>query len=234
MKSPTFLAIIPARCGSKGLPGKNLRPLLGKPLIGWSIDAALQSKYITKTIVSSDCNEVLEAAQKLGATAVRRPKELALDSSPSEPLILHAINLFESEGRKFDYIALLQPTSPLRDHMDLDRAIEQLLENDADAIISVYEPAHSPFKAFIQNDDGFLRGIYDDKTPFMRRQDLPRVFLTNGAIYIVKTELFKSTHKLFGERTLPFIMPKERSIDIDDIDDFQKAERYLTDRKRDD
>jgi len=226
-RQPTFLAIIPARCGSKGLPGKNILPLIGKPLIAWSINASLKSKFVTSTIVSSDCDEILNVAKEFGATPLKRPKELAQDSSPSEPLISHAIEHFEREGEFFDYLILLQPTSPLRDASDIDSAIKKLLANNADALISVYEPSHSPFKAFTTNSEGYLQGIVDNETPFMRRQDLPSVYLTNGAIYIIKTEEFKKTRRLFASKTLPYIMPKEKSVDIDTPDDLKSAEEYL-------
>jgi len=226
-KQPTFLAIIPARCGSKGLPGKNTLPLAGKPLLAWSVEAALNSKYITETIVSSDCKEILNVAQKYGAYPLQRPKELALDSSPSEPLIHHAIEHFKKEGKEFDYTILLQPTSPLRDSADIDNAIEYLLKKRANALISVYEPTHSPFKAFKLNNEGYLEGIVDNEKPFLRRQDLPSVYFTNGAIYIIKTAIFETTLKLFTSSTVPFIMSIEKSIDIDTLDDFKKAEFFL-------
>ncbi len=230
---PTFLAVVPARCGSKGLPGKNIMPLHGKPLIAWSIEAALNSKYITDTVVSSDCDEILSVAREYGAYALKRPKELALDSSPSEPLITHAIESLEKEGRSYDFVVLLQPTSPLRDSKDIDNAIESMLNKGGNASISVYEPSHSPFKAFVAKENGFLKGIVDDDKPFMRRQDLPSVYLTNGAIYIINTEIFLKTQRLFTDRTVPYIMPIEKSVDIDSIDDFKVAEKALakSDRK---
>ncbi len=226
-KRPTFLAVIPARCGSKGLPGKNIMPLHGKPLIAWSIDAALSSRYISDTVVSSDCEEILSVARKYNALALKRPKELALDSSPSEPLITHAIESLEKEGRFYDFVVLLQPTSPLRDSKDIDNAIESMLNKRGNASISVYEPSHSPFKAFVTKENGFLKGIVDDDKPFMRRQDLPSVYLTNGAIYIVSTEMFLKTQRLFTDKTVPYVMPIEKSIDIDTIDDFEVAEKAL-------
>ena len=224
---PRFLAIVPARCGSKGLPGKNLLPLKNKPLLAWSVEAGLGSRYTSKTVVSSDCEEILDVARSYGAYALRRPKALALDSSPSEPLIQHALEHFANEGEPFDYAILLQPTSPLRNAEDLDRAIETLLDSDANALISVYEPEHSPFKSFKVDEEGYLHGLIDDETPFMRRQDLPRVYMPNGAIYIVETDYFLRSGKLFSSRTVPFVMPREKSVDIDDLEDFKRAEKIL-------
>ncbi len=226
-RKPTFLAIIPARCGSKGIPGKNIRPFAGKPLLAWSVEAAKNSRYITETVLSSDCDEILEVGERYGVKPLKRPKELATDSAPSEPLILDAIERLERKGKVFDYLVLLQPTSPLREAEDIDRAIDSMLKADADAAISVYEPTHSPYKAFVKKSDGFLEGIVDNDKPFMRRQDLPPVYFTNGAIYIIKTAIFKREKRLFCERTIPYIMPVEKSIDIDSIEDFEKAEMFI-------
>ncbi len=227
MKKPTFLAIIPARCGSKGIKDKNIYPLLGKPLIAWSIDAALHAEYITKTVVSSDCDKILSVAKEYGAHPIKRPEALATDTAPSEPLILDVIEQLEQRGESYDYIVLLQPTSPLRNSDDIDEAIKRLLQTGADALISVYEPSHSPYKAFIRNENGFLRGIVDNDKPFMRRQDLPPVYFTNGAIYIIDTSIFKDTKRLFCERTIPYIMSAKKSVDIDTLDDIKRAEKSL-------
>ena len=136
----TFLAIIPARGGSKRLPRKNLLDLCGKPLIAWSIESALKSKYISKVIVSSDDEEILQISLNFGATVIKRPDELASDTATTFDAIEHTIKSLE----KYDYVVLLQPTSPLRDEKHIDKAIELLEEKDADAIISVCEVEHSP------------------------------------------------------------------------------------------
>lgn len=223
----TFLAIIPARGGSKGLPGKNIIDLCGKPLMVWSIEAALGSQYITQTVVSSDCDIILKGARDSGARPLRRPDVLANDSAPSEPVISHVIESLALEDQFFDYIVLLQPTSPLRSAEDIDFAIREILAKNADALISVYEPEHTPYKAFITNKQGYLAGLVDNKTPFMRRQDLPVTYMPNGAIYIVKTDLFKQSGRLFSDKTIPYLMSIEKSSDIDTYEDLERVREIM-------
>jgi len=218
----TFLAIVPARGGSKGLPGKNIADLAGKPLIAWSIEAGQKSKYINKVVVSSDSDEILEIAQDFGAQPLKRPDKLASDTAASEPVIAHALVSLLQAGERYDYIVLLQPTSPLRNFEDIDNAIETMLRQKADALISVYEPPHTPYKAFKQNTQGYLEGLIDSETPFKRRQDLPKVYMPNGAIYIVNSEKFMKTGKLFTDKTIPYVMSIQRSADIDTLEDLQK------------
>ena len=219
-----FLAVIPARGGSKGIPKKNIVDLGGKPLLAWSVEAALALKEDVSVYVSSDCEEILKVASEYKAKTILRPPELALDQTATEPVLLHAI---ESLEETFDYLILLQPTSPLRNQEDILNAIKLITESGADALISVYEPSHTPYKAFKEGADGFLEGLVDNKTPFMRRQDLPRTYMPNGAIYIVKIDWFKKTHTLFSDTTLPYVMSEEKSIDIDTQEDIKKVEEYI-------
>lgn len=149
-KNKTFLAIIPARGGSKRLPRKNVLDLCGKPLITWSIEAGLNSKYIDKVVVSSDDDEILEISRKFGAETIKRPDELASDTATTFDAIKHTIDNLE----KYDYIVLLQPTSPLRDQKHIDEAIELLVEKNADAVVSVCEMDHSPLWSNTLPQDG--------------------------------------------------------------------------------
>jgi len=222
-----FLAVIPARGGSKGIVKKNIVDVAGKPLLAWSIEAALAIKEDVSVFVSSDCEEILKVASKYGAKTILRPPELALDKTATEPVLLHAIELVQTQDESFDYLILLQPTSPLRNHKDIEKSIKLITESGADALISVYEPSHTPYKAFKERTDGFLEGLVDNKTPFMRRQDLPRTYMPNGAIYIVKIDWFKKTHTLFANTTLPYVMSEEKSIDIDTQEDIKKVEEYI-------
>ena len=219
-----ILAIIPARGGSKGLPGKNILPLAGKPLISWTIDASLNSKYITKAIVSSDDNEILDTAQKYGSNILKRPNEFAKDDSPSEVVIEHALKEIKED---FDYIILLQPTSPLRDHIDIDSAFEKLFNSNATALISVYEIDNKILKAFKENDKGYIEGVSNNKYPFMRRQELPKTYLSNGAIYIIDVKEFIKNRSFFTDKTIYYKMDKNKSLDIDTKDDLEHAQRYL-------
>lgn len=214
-----ILAIIPARGGSKGIPNKNIIDVGGKPLIVWSIEAALKSKYISKVIVSSDSDIILNIAKKTGSEIIKRPNELASDSARSEPVVKHVVNELLEKGEKFDYVILLQPTSPLRTSEDIDRSFEKLVKTKATAIISVSEVEKNPLKSFMINETGFLKGIVNDEFPFMPRQELPKVFYPNGSIYIIETRSFLKTNKLFTDKTIAYETSLESSIDIDCISD---------------
>lgn len=219
-----ILSIIPARGGSKGLPKKNITDLKGKPLIAWTIEASLKSKYITKTIVSSDSEEILEVANSYGANTLKRPSEFATDISSSEVVVKHCL---ESLSQEFDYLVLLQATSPLRDTLDIDMAFEKLFSTEASALISVCEYDNKILKAFINNDEGYIEGISNNKFPFMRRQDLPKTFMSNGAIYIIKVSEFIKNNSFFTNKTISFTMDEIKSLDVDTKDDLIKVERYL-------
>jgi CMP-N-acetylneuraminic acid synthetase len=169
-----IISIIPARGGSKGLPKKNILELAGKPLIAWTIESSLKSKYISKTIVSSDCDEILNISSKYGSEILKRPDELARDTTPTEPVVEHILQNIKDLGN-YSYLVLLQPTSPLRDEKDIDEAISKLIqEKDATALISVKEIDNKILKAFKINNNGYLEGISNNKYPFMRRQDFQK------------------------------------------------------------
>ncbi len=221
-----IISIIPARGGSKGLPGKNIIDLAGKPLIAWTIEASLKSKYITKTIVSSDNNNIIEISKKFGAETIKRPDELALDTTHSEPVIEHALKNIENI-EQYDYLILLQPTSPLRDEKDIDGAIEFLIEKKASALISTKLIDNRILKTFKNDGNGYLEGIANNNYPFMRRQDLPNVYMPNGAIYIVSLKEFLKTKKLFTDKTISFEMSEEKSFDIDTKEDLKKIKKYM-------
>lgn len=228
MTDKKILAIIPARGGSKGLPRKNIIDLAGKPLIAWSIEAALKSRYITTTVVSSEDDEILAVAAQHGAGIVRRPNELAQDTTASEPVITHALQeVMNRQDEKFDYVVLLQPTSPLRSAEHIDAAFEQLLHSDADALISVCQYDKKVLKTFLKNDEGYLHGIANDRYPFMRRQDLPDVLMPNGAVYIIEADAFLKEERLFTSRTVPFTMNDESSVDVDTLEDLQMIEKII-------
>jgi CMP-N-acetylneuraminic acid synthetase len=226
-RSERIAAIIPARGGSKGIKNKNIIPICGKPLIAFSIEAALYSKYIAETVVSSDDEKILNISLELGATALKRPPELATDAAPSEPVISHVLSQLKSEGREFDIVMLLQPTSPLRISEDIDGAVEAFYSRHTEALISVYSPAHAPLKAFMVNENGFLQGVFNNEAPFMRRQDLPDSYYPNGAIFMTYVRLFMASGSFLASKTIPYIMPEERSIDIDTIQDVRAAEKYF-------
>lgn len=214
------LSIIPARSGSKGLSQKNTLNLAGKPLIAWSIEASLNSKYINKTIVSSDSDKVLEIAKRYNSNTLKRPAELSTDNSSSEEVVKHVLDSIEDI---FEFIILLQPTSPLRDTNDIDTALKKLFDLNASSLISLKKYDNKVLKCFKEKEDGFIEGIVNDKYPFMRRQDLPNIYLSNGAIYIVKVDQFLKNKSFFTNKTIPFIMDDIKSIDIDTEEDLEKV-----------
>ena len=220
LNEKTFLAIIPARGGSKRLPRKNILNLAGKPLIAWTIEAALQSKYIDKVLVTSDDDEILKVSNDYGASTIKRPMHLSQDNSTSFEAISHAIE----NTQEFDYIVLLQPTSPLRTSGHIDEAIQLIFQKKSDAIISVTEMEHSPLWAntLPENEsmDYFLR---EDKNK--RSQDLETYYRLNGAIYISLTETLINTGSFFHKTgAYAYKMDNRSSIDIDNVMDFKFAE----------
>lgn len=224
------LAIIPARGGSKGLPRKNIVNLAGKPLIAYSIEAALNSKYITKTVVSSEDDEILDVAKSFGAQTLKRDETLAQDDVKTEPVLL---DVLEKLDESFDYMILLQATSPLRTAQHIDEAMKQMLEQKAEALISVYEPSHSALKAFMVDENSCLKGIVNDEYPFSPRQLLPKTYYPNGAIYIIDTKEFMKNKSLFiKEKTAFYLMDECLSLDIDTQKDLEVVEMHLKSKEK--
>ncbi|NUW68976.1 acylneuraminate cytidylyltransferase family protein [Vibrio coralliilyticus] len=226
MTKPPLLVIIPARGGSKGLPRKNILELAGKPLLAWTIEECLKCHFPIKVIVSSDDNEILEVAKSYGAETLKRPSVLASDTALSIPVMLHAVEALGSESENYPYIALMQPTSPLRRAKHIIEAYEKLLTEGASSVISVVEQKNNPLKSFIIRD-GCLRGISNDEYPFMRRQDLPPTFAANGAIYITAQEELCKSKSLMSSRVVAYEMNEIDSIDIDSSEDFESAEQII-------
>jgi len=227
-KEKTFLAIIPARGGSKRLPRKNILDLNGKPLIAWSIEAGLKSKYIDKVVVSSDDNEILEVSQKFGADVIVRPLELASDTATTFDAIEHTIKSL----KKYNYVVLLQATSPLRDSKHIDEAIDLLEQKDADAVVSVCEMEHSPLWSNTLDETRSMKGFLSDEVLNKRSQDLEKYYRLNGAIYICKTERLLEEKSFFLEDNIfAYAMDRESSVDIDDAIDFKLAQSIIKDKE---
>ncbi|MGA2418311.1 MAG: N-acetylneuraminate synthase [Candidatus Staskawiczbacteria bacterium] len=222
-----ILAIIPARGGSKRIPQKNIKPLLGKPLIVYTIESALKSKYLDRIIVSTDDEEISQISKGTGAEVIKRPKNLAEDNTPTHPVVEHIIAyLGETEKYKPDIVLLLQPTSPLRTAQDIDRAIELFLKNKCESVVGVREAEHLIHASF-KIEEKYLKPILNRKYLELKRQDLPKVYIPNGAIFIsTPANLFKYK-SFFCEKILPYIMPTEKSVDIDNEADFESAELLI-------
>jgi len=224
-----ILAIIPARGGSKGLPGKNIRPLLGKPLIGWSIEQALQSEFIDEIFISTDSPEIAKVAECFGVNVSElRPTGLAADETPSSAFIEYTIKKYIKEGKCFDYVILLEPTSPLREVEDIDNAIKILVDKpEFDSIVGVCkaEDVHPAFMVSINKDGGL--NPYENEMKALRRQELPDVYFFEGSVYVSKCDAFLEKHAFYHDSTLPYIVQKWKSPEIDDIIDFITVEAIL-------
>ena len=216
-----ILAVILARGGSKRLPGKNILDLAGKPLIAWSIESGLNSKYIDEVIVSSDSDKILNISKKYGTKIVKRPSALASDTATSFDAIKHTIDI---RDQKFDFVILLQPTSPLRNNGHIDEALELLIKKNADAIISVTETDYSPSWADTLPKDRSMVNFLKNGVLNKRSQDFVKHYRINGAIYICRTEKLLEEKSFFLKGNIyAYQMNRESSVDIDEKIDFQLA-----------
>ena len=231
----SVIAIIPARAGSKGLPGKNIRELCGKPLIGWSIEAGLASKYIDVVVVSTDSPGIASLAREFGAsTPFIRPHDLATDEATSFDVIKHVLDFYKSESNlDFNYTVLLEPTSPLRDASDIDRAMEDLIKNPrAVSIVGISktEAQNPAFLVRIKEDDT-LMGAQNIGIKSVRRQEIEDVYFLEGSIYVSETTALLERKTFYHEATIGCVFPKWKSLEIDDLDDFIMVEALMAKKR---
>ena len=211
------------------MPRKNVRLLGGKPLIAHTILAALGAQLLDRTVVTTDDVEIAEISRHFGAeTPFMRPPDLAADETLAEPVIEHALLwLEEHENYRPDYVMLLQPTSPLRTSEDIDNSIKIAMENDADGVVSLCEPKHHPYLVKRLGDQGEIVDFVPMDRSYKRRQDLPPAYGLTGAVYMVRREIMLEQKTFYTQRTFPYIMPVERSVDIDTPWDLALAEFLL-------
>lgn len=218
------LGFVPARGGSKGLPRKNILDLAGRPLIAWTLAAAQASRYIDRCIVSTDDEEIARvAAAHCGDVPFLRPAELAGDDAETFTALAHAV----ARVPGYDLIVILQPTSPLRSADDIDATLETLQRHAAPACVSVVEPGKSPFWSYRIDEHNRLAPLLDPRYSRMRRQDLPTSYVLNGAVYAAHIDWLMVHRSCVSEETVPYVMPVERSVDIDTAFDLELAELYL-------
>lgn len=218
------MAIIPARGGSKRLDRKNVRPLRGKPLIAWTIEAAVRSQFVDHVLVTSEDDEILSVAEAFGASTLKRPKGLAEDHTSTIEVLKHALR----KSAKYDFVVLLQPTSPLRTEEHIDAAIRYLIDKSADAVISVTEMTHSPLWANTLPVDGSMQGFLRSDVQGVRSQDLPSFYRVNGAIYICEVNRFLAERTFFiRDNVYAYRMDRASSVDIDVELDFFWADFLL-------
>lgn len=222
------IAIIPARSGSKGLKDKNIKLLHGKPLLAYTIEAAKKSNLFDEIFVSTDSIEYADIAIEYGASVpFLRDEYLATDTSSSWDVVKNAIIKYKNNGKEFETVALLQPTSPLRSWDDIVDGYNQLIEKDANAIISVCEVDQSPLWCNTLPENNLLKNFLNDELVNSPRQSLPTYYQINGAIYIVKTDYLMNCNNIYEERCYALIMSRHNSIDIDDEIDFKVSEALM-------
>lgn len=229
INSKKVLALIPARSGSKGLPGKNIKKLLGKPLINWSIDNAKKSKYIDDIVVSTDSKDIAEIARNAGAEVpFIRPKDLASDTAKRIDVIYHTLDFLESGNRIYDYLIFIEPTSPLRDVEDINEALEKLDANkSANSIVSIglSDSSHPEFLSRLKSD--FIVPYKNDSFDFKRRQDIENLYFFDGSFYISRINALREKGEFYHDETMGFILSKDKNFEIDDIVDFVIVESLI-------
>lgn len=220
------LALIPARSGSKGLSGKNMREVNGVPLLGYSLRAALDSKYVNEVYLTSNDELALSYGEEVGVISIRRPVEYSTDTASANDVVEHFLKtLSESLLKQDPYIIYLQPTSPLRTSKHIDDALDKMLEQGLNKLISVVEMTKSPFKSFVLDKQGCLQSLFDERMTNQRRQDLPAVYAANGAIYVFCLSDFSEKNTFPSNGSYPYVMSEVDSLDIDveeDLNVFQK------------
>ena len=228
-RAPSVLGIITARGGSKGIPNKNIAPLHGKPLIAYTIEAAKRSKLLIRTMISTDSEEIAAIAKQYGAEVpFMRPPELSTDAALALDVLAHAIRYAEEhDGQTFDYVMMLQPTSPLRTGEDIDACIRIAVESDADSVFSMKElPDFAPQKMKTIRNGQIFPFLEEEKGQSAPRSRAEKVYKRNCAIYLTRTELILQGDQ-FGKKSMAYVMPRERSIDINDPVDLELTEFWM-------
>ena len=227
------LGLVLARGGSKGVPRKNIRPLGGKPLLWYTAQAALAAQRLTRVVVTTDDAEIAEVAAQCGlAVPFMRPPELARDETPSLPVVQHAVGWLEAHGDRFDAICQLQPTSPFRSAGEIDGCIERFERESADSAMTVaaVPDEHNPHWVYFRNPDGTLRLSTGEPTPIPRRQLLPAAYHRDGSVYVTRRDVVMVEGSLYGSRVVGYIVDPGGRVNIDVLEDLERAEAVLRER----
>jgi CMP-N,N'-diacetyllegionaminic acid synthase len=223
------LGIVPARGGSKGIPGKNVRLLGGKPLLVHTAEAALAARRLSRVVLTTDDEKIAEVGRGCGLEVpFLRPAELARDNTPTLPVLQHAVAELEKTGDRFDAVCLLQPTSPFRRAGDIDGCIELLETEGLDTVVSVLPvpPEHNPHWVYFRDGDGLLRLATGEDQPIPRRQELPPAFHRDGSVYVTRRHVLMEGNSLYGKRLGGFLADS-RSVNLDTPADWERAERLF-------
>lgn len=224
------LGLIPARGGSKGVPRKNIRLLCGKPLLQYTAEGALAARQLARVVLSTDDVEIAEVGKRCGLDVpFLRPAELARDETPMLPVVKHALRFLESKGDRYDAVCLLQPTNPLRRPEDIDGAIELLQATEADSVISFVDVGekHPARMKFIDAEGRVIDPPFAERFEGQRRQDLPKIYLREGSIYLTRRDVIMEHNSFKGKDCRAWIIPPERACNIDTPLDFFVAEQLL-------
>lgn len=224
------LGLIPARGGSKGVPHKNIRLLCGKPLLAYTAEAALAANLLDRVVLSTDDAQIAEVGRSWGLEVpFMRPAELAQDTTPTLPVVQHALRWLEESGDVFDAVCLLQPTNPLRQAEDIRACVEHFAASSADSLMTVLPvPAeHNPHWVYFARPDGTLYLSTGDAQPIPRRQDLPPAWHREGSIYLTRRTVLMNQHSLYGASCIGYPLPLARAVNIDTLDDWARAEAML-------
>jgi CMP-N-acetylneuraminic acid synthetase len=224
------LGLIPARGGSKGVPRKNVRPLAGKPLLRYTAEAALASRRLARVVLTTDDAEIAAVGRACGLDVpFVRPAELALDTTPTLPVVQHALAALEAAGDAFDAVCLLQPTSPLRTAETIDACVGLLEASGADAVVTVLRvPAeYNPHWVYFRAEDGALRLSTGEAQPIARRQALPAAYHREGSVYVTRRGVVMEGNSLYGTRVVGHEVSAAASVNIDDLSDWARAEELV-------
>lgn len=224
------LGVIPARGGSKGVPRKNIRPLAGKPLLCHTANVAWRARTLARVIVSTDDTEIATVARRFGLDVpFLRPAELARDDTPTLPVVQHALHAAEATDGIYDAVCLLQPTNPLRSAADIDGCVGLLERSGADSVLSILRvPAeHNPHWVYFRAPDGALQLSTGEAEPIPRRQELPTAYHRDGSIYVTRRHVLLDGNSLYGARVVGYEVDPARTVNIDTMDDWTRAEALL-------
>lgn len=230
--SLTVLGVITARGGSKGVPRKNIRPLGGRPLLAWTTAAALASRRLTRTVLSTDDEEIARLGRECGVEVpFLRPAELASDAAPTLPVLQHAVAALEANGARFDAICLLQPTAPLRTTADIDACIETLERTGADSVVTMSPvPAEfNPHWVYFESG-GTFRLSTGEPAPIPRRQELPPAYHREGSVYVTRRDVLMEGNSLYGKSLAGYIVDPSERVNIDTPADWEHAEALIARR----
>ena len=228
------LGLVPARGGSKGIPRKNLRTLAGRPLLEYTARAALAAASLSRVVLSTEDEAIADAGRALGLSVpFLRPPELAEDETPTLPVVQHALRWLERHGESYDAVCLLQPTSPFRTSRTIDGCVALLERSGADAVVSVVPvpPEHNPHWVYFRSADGLLRLATGEASPIPRRQALPAAWCRDGAVYVTRAEVVRGG-SLYGDRVAGWVSEEEDVVNLDEMDDWKRAEAIAAERAR--